>query len=231
MKSLLIVEDDPDIVELLSINLADMLFKVDSKQDGWEGLNAIKKNRYDLLILDVMLPGIDGLEICKQVRADNIHTPILMLTAKSEEIDKVLGLEFGADDYVVKPFSIRELKARIKALLRRVDTLNDNTNQKNKLQFGEMTIFLDKRKVLVAEKKIELSRREFDLLSLLASNPGVSFSRSRLLNEVWGYDFDGFEHTVNTHINRLRSKIETDMAHPKYILTTWGIGYRFNEDI
>ena len=233
MNSLLIVEDDPDIIELLSINLQDMPYSIDQCSNGVDALEKIKQEEYSLVILDLMLPGLDGLEVCRQVRMHQISVPILILTAKSEEIDKVLGLEIGADDYVVKPFGIRELKARIKALLRRAQNQENTNDHKEEAiyHFDHMTINVPMRKVLIGEEKIDLSRKEFDLLVLLASHPGISFSRSRLLNEVWGYDFSGFEHTVNTHINRLRSKIEEDMTKPKYILTTWGIGYRFNEEL
>ncbi len=233
MNSILAVEDDPSLLELLDIHLRDINCQLDTAADGQEGLQKILENRYDLIVLDIMLPRLDGFEICKRARAKHIATPILMLTAKSEEIDKILGLEIGADDYVVKPFSIRELMARIKALLRRAnlseaDNLRDETQL---IERGGMTIDIQKRKVMVEGKRVELSPKEFDLLVLLASNPGVSYNRNRLLNLIWGYDFEGFAHTVNSHINRLRAKVEPDMSAPNYILTTWGIGYRFNEDI
>ena len=199
----------------------------------WKGLKKILENNYDLIILDIMLPSLDGFELCKRIREQQISTPVLMLTAKSEEIDKILGLEIGADDYVVKPFSIRELIARVKALLRRVN-FNETSaegQQSTIIRRGELEIDIEKRKVIIADRRIELSPKEFDLLVLLASNPGVSYNRNRLLNLVWGYDFEGFAHTVNSHINRLRAKVEPNMAEPIYILTTWGIGYRFNEDL
>ncbi len=233
MKSILAVEDDPSLLELLQIHLQDINCNLDSAEDGLEGLKMIVENQYDLIILDIMLPSLDGFEICKRARAKNILTPILMLTAKTEEIDKILGLEIGADDYVVKPFSIRELMARVKALLRRasiLENMNQGTTGKM-ITRGDLTIDVDKRKVMIGDRRVELSPKEFDLLTLMASNPGVSYSRNRLLNLVWGYEFEGFAHTVNSHINRLRAKIESNMSEPRYILTTWGIGYRFNEDV
>ncbi|MEM8909496.1 MAG: response regulator transcription factor, partial [Bacteroidota bacterium] len=188
---------------------------------------------FDLIILDLMLPRLDGMEVCRQLRARKVSTPILMLTAKSEEIDKVLGLETGADDYLTKPFGVREFLARVKAILRRTQLLEESKMASNNsfLQFNDLSIDIEKRKVTIEGKRIDLSPKEFEILNLLASNPGKSYNRSRILNLVWGYDFEGFEHTVNSHINRLRSKIEPDMSNPTYILTSWGVGYRFNEDL
>jgi len=233
MKSILAVEDDPALLELLKIHLQDIHCQLETAEDGIEGLKKVLENEYDLIILDIMLPSLDGFEICKRARSKNIKTPILMLTAKTEEIDKILGLEIGADDYVVKPFSIRELMARIKALMRRASLVSDPraANSSQTISRGDLEINIEKRKVMIGDRRIELSPKEFDLLILMASNPGVSYNRNRLLNLVWGYEFEGFAHTVNSHINRLRAKIESDMSAPTYILTTWGIGYRFNEDI
>lgn len=232
MKSILAIEDDPSLLDLLKMHLKDIDGYLDTAQDGVMGLDKILNRSYDLIILDVMLPKLDGFEICKKARAQNINTPILMLTAKSEEIDKILGLEIGADDYVVKPFSIRELIARVKALLRRASRLdNGNQDTSQSLDRGEMTIELEKRKVTINGNRVELSPKEFELLAFMAQSPGVSYSRTRLLNTIWGYDFEGFAHTVNSHINRLRTKIEVDVSNPQYILTTWGVGYRFNEDV
>ena len=232
MKSILAIEDDPSLLDLLKMHLKDIDGCLDTAQDGILGLDKMLNKTYDLIILDVMLPKLDGFEICKKARAKNIHTPILMLTAKSEEIDKILGLEIGADDYVVKPFSIRELVARVKALLRRASRLEDDVQDSiQSFDRGDMRIEVEKRKVTINGTRVELSPKEFELLTFMAQNPGISYSRSRLLNTIWGYDFEGFAHTVNSHINRLRSKIEVDVSNPKYILTTWGVGYRFNEDL
>jgi two-component system, OmpR family, alkaline phosphatase synthesis response regulator PhoP len=175
---------------------------------------------------------MDGIEVCQKIRSRK-NTPIIMLTAKSEEIDRVLGLEIGADDYITKPFSIREFIARVKAVFRRTKMqLIDQDNRVGKtMQFQGLSIDVEMRKILVNEDKIELSPKEFELLVLMASHPGKSYSRSSLLRLVWGYDFEGYEHTVNSHINRLRSKIEPDMNNPQYIITTWGVGYKFNEDM
>ena len=229
----LIIEDDPNIVELLSIHLTDLGCAVTSVQKGLDALAAAKTQPYSLIILDIMLPGINGMEICRQVRLTDRSTPVMILSAKSEEIDKVLGLETGADDYLTKPFSIREFIARVKVIFRRTEELppENKATPLLHMQFGELEIDLDKRKVTLSHARIELSPREFDLLALLASNPGKSYSRRRLLNLVWGYDFEGYEHTVNSHINRLRSKIERNISEPQYILTTWGVGYRFNEEL
>lgn len=233
-KRVLVVEDDRDIIELLSIHLRDLDCELDSAEEGNGGLEKALNNKYDLIILDVMLPNMDGMEICRRIRGKEIQTPILMLTAKSEEFDKVLGLEMGADDYITKPFSIREFIARVKAMFRRVDRIQPALSTPEDaltLRFGELAIDLDKRKVTTQGKRIELSPKEFELLSLLASNPGKCYDRSRILNLVWGYDFDGYEHTVNSHINRLRTKIEPNLQDPIYILTNWGVGYRFNEEL
>ncbi len=233
MKKVLIVEDDPDIVTLLKIHLSDMGCELKSTHDGSQGLNLALAESYDLVILDLMLPGKDGMEICRQMRMNHITTPVMMLTSKSEEIDKVLGLEMGADDYLTKPFSVREFIARVKAIFRRAEMHVQKQTQSSSvkhLEYGGLKIDLDMRKVSLDGKRIELSPKEFELLTLLASNPGKSYDRARLLNLVWGYDFDGFEHTVNSHINRLRTKIEPDISNPQYILTTWGVGYRFNEE-
>lgn len=233
MKKILVIEDDRNILELLEIHLRDLGCEIATAQDGVDGLNQGLENRFDLIILDLMLPRLNGMEVCRQLRARKISTPILMLTAKSEEIDKVLGLETGADDYLTKPFGVREFLARVKAILRRSELLEESklAASDSFLQYEDMSIDIEKRKVLVHGKRVELSPKEFEILNLLASNPGKSYNRSRILNLVWGYDFEGFEHTVNSHINRLRSKIEPDMSNPTYILTSWGVGYRFNEDL
>ena len=232
--SVLIIEDDAHIVELLTIHLGDLGCNVISATDGKKGLALALEEKYDLIILDLMLPGLNGIEICRRIRQRNLQTPILMLTAKSEEIDKVIGLETGADDYLTKPFSIREFIARVKVIFRRKENsayLKDNLSTSSIINYGNLQVDLDKRKVMIDSSRIELSPMEFDLLVLLISNPGKSFSRKRLLKLVWGYDFEGYEHTVNSHINRLRGKIEEDVSNPKYILTTWGVGYRFNEEL
>lgn len=233
MNKVLVIEDDPKIVDLLEIHLKDLSCDLLKSNTGEEGLALVKSNPVDLVILDIMLPGMDGIEVCRRIRSEQIKVPVMMLTAKSEEIDKVLGLEIGADDYLTKPFSIREFIARVKAIFRRTQMIQDSLtgNGKNLIEIGELHIDVEMRKVTVSGEKVELSPKEFELLVLLASNPGKSYNRARLLNLVWGYDFEGYEHTVNSHINRLRAKIEPDMANPIYILTTWGVGYKFNEEL
>jgi len=230
MKNILIIEDDPEIIKLLEIHLTDLIYTTSNSMDGEKGLKMALHNDYDLILLDLTLPGMDGVEICKRLRAEK-NTPIIMLTAKSEEIDRVLGLEIGADDYITKPFSIRELLARIKAVIRRSSAKKVSEKDTTSISAEGLHIDIDKRKVLLHDKRVELSPKEFELLVLMASNPGRNYSRNELLNMIWGYNFDGYEHTVNSHINRLRAKIESDMANPNYILTTWGVGYKFNEDI
>ena len=233
MKNILIIEDDEELVELLKIHLGDLECQTVACYRGDDGLKEAVSKTYDLIVLDVMLPGKDGLEVCRELRAKNISTPILMLTARSEEIDKVLGLEMGADDYLTKPFSVREFIARVKAIFRRagMQTVQSHTMSESLMNYDSLGIDLDKRKVTLDGQRVELSPKEFELLALLASNPGKSYNRNQLLNLIWGYDFEGYEHTVNSHINRLRSKIEPDMEQPSFVLTTWGVGYRFSEDI
>ncbi|GHN02526.1 DNA-binding response regulator [Cytophagales bacterium WSM2-2] len=232
MKNVLVVEDDQDISKLITIHLTDLGCRVEVAGRGDLGYQRARESAFDLIVLDVMLPHMDGLQVCMKLRAADITSPILMLTAKSEEIDKVLGLETGADDYLTKPFSVREFIARVKAIFRRTHLNNSQSElQKPTLKFDELIINQEKRKISVSGNRVELTPKEYDLLQLLASSPGKSYSREDLLSLVWGYEFNGYEHTVNSHINRLRSKIEPDFSKPKYILTTWGIGYRFNDEI
>lgn len=227
---ILIIEDDRDLSELIKIQLLDQNYEVHQQFNGTTGLQSFNEGEYSLLILDVMLPGLDGFEICKKIRANDSKTPILMLTAKAEEIDKIMGLEFGADDYLTKPFSIRELTARVKALLRRSQVQNDDTSGiSDSITFGELSIFPQKRSITLKNESFDLTSKEFDLLMLFFTNPGKAYSRQELLDVVWGYQYSGYSHTVNSHINRLRSKIEDDPSNPTYIKTVWGVGYRFVE--
>ena len=226
---ILLIEDDPEIAGLVQLHLRDEGYAVEHAAAGDDGLRRARLGGWALVILDLMLPGVNGLEICRHLREREDPVPILMLTAKSEEIDKVLGLELGADDYLTKPFSIRELQARIKAILRRAQRAGapSGTAPSQTLDYDALTIHLDKRRVLLRGKLVELTAKEFDLLALFAGNPGKPFNREQLLNQVWGYSYAGYEHTVNSHINRLRAKIEADPSHPRYIITVWGYGYRF----
>lgn len=228
MKRVLIIEDERDISELITLHLEDMECHITAFRDGREGYNHALNSPFDLLILDINLPSMNGIDICRSLRANKINSPILMLTARSEEMDKVLGLDTGADDYITKPFSIRELIARVKAMLRRVD-IDNKVEEGEVIQYRAMHLDKSKRKVTIGSDRIDLTPKEFELLYLMASNPGVTYDRKDLLNLVWGYDFEGYEHTVNSHINRLRSKIEKDPAAPEYVMTTWGVGYRFND--
>jgi len=230
MRRILVVEDNPDLADLVTLNLRDEGYAVESIGDGSLALAKLQAEPYDLVILDLMLPGMDGLMLCKQLRNRPDYLPILMLTAKSTELDRVLGLEVGADDYVTKPFSIRELMARVKALFRRVDAMCKVSAEKNEqLDINGLIIDSDKRRVCLDGKEINLTSREFDLLLYFARNPGRVYSRSQLLDAVWGYGHEGYEHTVNSHINRLRAKIEDQPADPHFILTVWGVGYKFAE--
>ena len=230
MHRILVVEDNPDLADLVTLNLRDEGYAVESIGDGSLALAKLQAEPYDLVILDLMLPGMDGLMLCKQLRNRQDYLPILMLTAKSTELDRVLGLEVGADDYVTKPFSIRELMARVKALFRRVDAMCKVSAEKNEqLDINGLMIDSDKRRVCLDGKEINLTSREFDLLLYFARNPGRVYSRSQLLDAVWGYGHEGYEHTVNSHINRLRAKIEDQPADPHFILTVWGVGYKFAE--
>ncbi|MGD8395386.1 MAG: response regulator transcription factor [Candidatus Eiseniibacteriota bacterium] len=234
---ILIIEDDPEIADLVAIHLRDLNFELDRAADGAEGLRRAVEGDYRLVILDLMLPELDGLEVCKRLRREKEGLPILMLTARSEEFDKVLGLELGADDYLTKPFSVRELMARVKALLRRASRPVDDGIEEgggSEIRIHDLRIELEKRRVSLddgsgGEREIELTPKEFDLLVLFASHPGRVFSRDELLNKVWGYQFEGYGHTVNSHINRLRAKIESEPSEPRLITTVWGVGYRFAE--
>jgi two-component system alkaline phosphatase synthesis response regulator PhoP len=232
MRQVLIIEDDHDIADLITIHLTDLVCQIKHCIHGESGLALATKEAFDLIILDIMLPGLNGLEVCRKLRAQEINTPILMLTAKSEEIDKVLGLEIGADDYLTKPFSIREFVARVKAIFRR-QTIHEKVDHLpgNYIRIENLIIEQDKRKVSLNGSRVDLTPKEYDLLVLLALHQGKSYSREDLLNLIWGYEFSGYEHTVNSHINRLRSKIESDFSKPRYILTTWGVGYRFNDEL
>lgn len=231
MKKVLIIEDDKEISSLLEIHLTDLNCEITKHFDGLKGLNEAKENKFDLIVLDIMLPGMDGFEVCKEIRKSEINTPIMMLTSKSEETDKVLGLEFGADDYLTKPFSIREFIARVKAIFRRVDSLTQEKEDKRDLKYDNLVIDNKNRIVLLNNKRIELTQKEFELLYLMASHPGRTYTRENLLSLIWGTQYSGYEHTVNSHINRLRNKIEENISEPKFILTTWGVGYRFNDKL
>jgi len=231
--SILVAEDQDDIRELLVMNLRNASYEVLAVADGVAALNSQNEQASDLLILDLMMPGMDGLEVCKALRARGRTTPILMLTAKSTELDRVLGLELGADDYLTKPFSLAELLARVKALLRRADVQRaaqgQAHGQPSLIRNGNLEIARVKRSVRYQGVALDFTALEFDLLLYFAQHPGHVFSRAQLLDAVWGYTHDGYEHTVTTHINRLRAKLEADAMRPQLILTVRGAGYKMRE--
>jgi DNA-binding response OmpR family regulator len=226
-REILVVEDEPQLARLVEMHLSDAGCRVDVALTGADGLCHASKQRYDLLVLDLMLPDMDGLDLCRELRSRRDSTPILILTARSGELDRVLGLELGADDYLTKPFSIRELVARVKAILRRIDRMAEENGGSETLAYEDLTIDREKRRVLMGEDVVGLTAKEYDLLLQFARNPGRVYTRSELLDLVWGYGEGTYEHTVNSHINRLRSKIEHDPSQPRFIRTVWGVGYRF----
>ena len=228
---ILLIEDEPDVAELVASHVADLCDEVVVAYDGHEGMRLATTMNWTLIILDLSLPGPDGLTICRAVRRENTYKPILMLTSKGSERDRVLGLETGADDYLPKPFSVLELTARARAIIRRVKGLResgaDADGQARLISAGSLTIDPTRREVLKDGQPIELTVREFDLLEHFARHPGRVFTRDDLLNGVWGYGHEGYEHTVNSHINRLRAKIERNPSRPEIIITVWGVGYKF----
>jgi two-component system OmpR family response regulator len=230
----LVVEDDREIGRLVKLHLADVECNAELVTDGATALERFKSDRFDLVVLDLMLPGLDGLSLCRQIRALPGYVPILMLTARSTELDRVLGLEMGADDYLTKPFSVRELVARVKALFRRVEALETKpppAKDDTPIKRGPLLIDPEKRRVQVNGRDVTLTAKEFDLLLHFARAPGKVYNRVQLLDQVWGYNHEGYEHTVNSHINRLRSKIESDPSQPEFIITVWGVGYKFNDEL
>lgn len=225
-KRVLVVDDEKLIVKGIRFSLEQEGMKVDCAYDGEEALKLAKENIYDILLLDVMLPKYDGFEVCRQIR-EYSGVPIIMLTAKGDDMDKILGLEYGADDYITKPFNILEVKARIKAILRRTGRKKTEREDDKIIVKGEMKIDCESRRVVIGEQETNLTAKEFDLLELLAMNPNKVYSRENLLNIVWGYEYPGDARTVDVHIRRLREKIETNPSDPKYVYTKWGVGYYF----
>ncbi|MDU4937261.1 MAG: response regulator transcription factor [Clostridium sp.] len=226
-EKVLIVDDEEHIVELLQFNLVNAGYKVITANNGLDALKKVKENKPDLLLLDIMLPGMDGLDVCKEIKRDKetSKTSIIMLTAKSEELDKILGLELGADDYITKPFSIRELLARVKAVLRRS---NSDEISEEIYELGRLKVDFERHEVLISNEKVELTLKEFELLEILIKNKGKILRRETLLDKVWGYEYIGETRTVDVHIRYLRKKIEDDDKNPKFIETIRGVGYRFN---
>ena len=241
-RQILVIEDDRDLSQLVQMHLRDAGYSCQISADGAEGLAQLESRDYDLIVLDLTLPRTDGLEITRQVRARTRYTPIIMVTSRGDELDRVLGLELGADDYLAKPFSMRELLARVKAVLRRGEALEGGQTRdaacpashpcegETVIESGGMKIEIEKREVRVDGHEAHLTAKEFDLLHHFACHPGRVYTRLQLLDAIWGLGYEGYEHTVNSHINRLRAKIEADPAHPKYLLTVWGVGYKFAEN-
>ena len=222
----LVVDDEKLLVKGIKFNLENDGYQVDTAYDGAQALSMVKEQKYDIIILDLMLPEVDGLEVCRKIR-ENSNVPVIMLTAKSEGVDKLIGFEYGADDYVTKPFDILELKARIRAILRRAGSQPAADLQDDQIKVGDLLIDTAQRSVFKNGRATDLPAKEFDLLVMLARNPGRVFSREGLLSVVWGEDYPGDIRTVDVHVRRLREKLETDDANPEYILTKWGVGYYF----
>ncbi len=230
---ILLIEDDREMIDLLTMHLNAEGYQVDAAADGVAGLRAFQAGHYGMVLLDWMLPTMSGIDVLREIRSADTRTPVLMLTARGEEADKVLGLELGCDDYLTKPFSMRELTARIKVLRRRIERAEELARVAagdRILDLGPIKIDHGKRKVVVGDETVQLTVKEYDLLYTLASRPGRTFSRRQLLDLVWDQDSDVYEHTVNSHVNRLRNKIEENPNRPRLILTVWGIGYRFTEE-
>ncbi len=227
---LLLVEDDDAIAVALRLHLEDAGYRLHREADGRQAMAAIDRQRWDLVLLDLMLPGADGWEVCRHLRALHADVPVIMLSARSAEAHRVLGLELGADDYVAKPFSMLELVARIRALLRRIEQMRSAAASRQDFCFGSFRLDTVRRELLRDGTVVPLTLREFDLLHFLLKNPGRPFSRAELLQRVWGDGFDGYEHTVNSHINRLRSRIEDNPRDPRRVVTVWGVGYRFDPE-
>ena len=229
--SLLIIEDDENISTAIEEYFSRAGYAVNAASDGVAGIDAAVKSRPDVVVLDLMLPKMDGLAVCKELRQKNPQMPILMLTAKDDVVDKVLGLEMGADDYITKPFSLRELEARIKSVLRRTRAAVASGDGKDETPIVRGTLRIDPvtREVTIAERQVELTPKEFDLLRLFAGNPGRVFPRKYLLEKIWDYSYEGYDRTIDSHINRLRAKIEENPDNPQLVLTVWGIGYKFTD--
>ncbi|MBQ8040373.1 MAG: response regulator transcription factor [Lachnospiraceae bacterium] len=225
-KRILVVDDEKLIVKGIRFSLEQDGMEVDTAYDGEEALEFARNNKYDLILLDVMLPKFTGFEVCQQIREFS-SVPIIMLTAKSEDMDKILGLEYGADDYITKPFNILEVKARIKAIMRRTGNKEAKQKNDNVIVAGDMKVDRESRRVFIAEKEVNLTTKEFEVLELLIMNHGKVYSRDNLLKIIWGEDYPGDVRTVDVHIRRLREKIETNPSEPKYVQTKWGLGYFF----
>ena len=225
-KRILLVDDEPTMLKGLKYSLEQDGYEILTAQDGEEALSVFSENDVDLVLLDVMLPKMDGIQVCQRIREQS-NVPIIMLTAKGEDMDKILGLEYGADDYITKPFNILEVKARIKAIMRRTSARGAQEPRGRVVEVGDLVLDCDARRVQVSGKEVNLTAKEFDVLELLVLNPNKVYSRENLLNLVWGYEYPGDVRTVDVHIRRLREKIEENPSDPKYVHTKWGVGYFF----
>jgi len=231
-KKILIVEDEPDIADVIAIHLSDLGYRTEIASSGADALDRVERDGFSLVVLDIMLPEMDGFEVCKRIRARDRRIPILVLSARTEEVDRILGLELGADAYMTKPFSIRELGARVKSIYRRIEVDREESAPMGEhFSFGALEANTTKRLVIRSGQPVDLTAKEFDLLVTFMRHPGKVFTRSELLELVWGYEYEGYSHTVNSHINRLRRKIEDTPADPRLIQTVWGVGYRFGPAI
>jgi two-component system, OmpR family, alkaline phosphatase synthesis response regulator PhoP len=229
--NLLVIEDDEKILEAISEYFSRAGYNVQTAQDGLSGVQSALNDRPDAVVLDLMLPKMDGLAVCRELREKAAYVPILMLTAKDDVVDKVLGLEMGADDYITKPFSLRELEARIKSVMRRLRAASrTEASEDAPIVRGRLRIDPAKREVTVGDRLVELTPKEFELLRLFASNPGRVFPRKYLLEKIWDYSYEGYDRTIDSHINRLRAKIEDNPENPQMVLTVWGIGYKFSDE-
>jgi len=229
--NLLVIEDDDNICSAISEYFSRAGYKVSTAQDGAAGVQSALNNHPDVVVLDLMLPKMDGLAVCKELRQKSPQMPILMLTAKDDIVDKILGLEMGADDYITKPFSLRELEARIKSVLRRARTAaTEDGSVEAPIARGKLRIDPARREVTIGDRQVELTPKEFDLLRLFASNPGRVFPRKYLLQKIWDYSYEGYDRTIDSHINRLRAKVEDNPDNPQMVLTVWGIGYKFSDE-
>lgn len=225
-RKVLVVDDEKLIVKGIRFSLEQDGMEVECAYDGAEALRMAEENEYDLILLDIMLPKMDGFTVCQHIREFS-NVPIVMLTAKGDDMDKILGLEYGADDYITKPFNILEVKARIKAIMRRIASGNSKSEKSSMIESGDLRMDCESRRLFVKEKEINLTAKEFDLLELLVTNPNKVYSRERLLNLVWGYEYPGDVRTVDVHVRRMREKIESNPSEPKYLHTKWGVGYYY----
>lgn len=230
--SLLVIEDDENITTAINEYFSRAGYAVQTAEDGLAGVQSALQDRPDVILLDLMLPKMDGLAVCREIREKAPYIPILMLTAKDDVVDKVLGLEMGADDYITKPFNLRELDARVRSVLRRIRAASrtEGANGEAPITRGRLRIDPAKREVMVGDRQIELTPKEFELLRLFATNPGRVFPRKYLLEKIWDYSYEGYDRTIDSHINRLRAKIEDNPENPQMVLTVWGIGYKFNDE-